>query len=320
MSNQLLSRIASGVRRRSLPLRLALPNLAAGSNPPSGRPVAIIGNGRSGTSWIGETIGSAPGVVYYREPCHPQVRYRRDDTVWSRYVAPGGRDADFEACLDRAFRGGYVGDPDLDPALRELRRSGDYRVVVKEVAAFLSAEWLCNRYDPLVVFAVRHPCPSVMSVHKLGLVEPEKRRFAELLANPELRDGVLADFIPHLEGLEDPLEVSAGIWALKNHVALDVARRRGDWIQVAYEDACLEPLETFRDLFTRLGLEWTADMEQRVIQSTSTAQDGPHATSKVSSRQVDAWRGKMTAGEKAMVRRAVEPFDFPFYNRDEDWR
>lgn len=320
MSHHLVSRIATGVHRRSLPLRLAVRNLTAGATPPSGRPVAIIGNGRSGTSWIGETVGSAPGVVYYREPCHPQVRYRRDDTVWSRYVPPDGTDVDFESCLDRAFRGGYVGDPDLEPALREVRRAGDYRVVVKEVAAFLSAEWLCRRYDPLVVLALRHPCPSVMSVHRLGLVEPERRRFAEMLANPALREGVLAEFIPHLEQLRDPLEVSAGIWALKNHVALDVAARRGDWIQVTYEEACLRPLETFRGLFEKLGLEWTAAVEAGVVESTSTAEEGPHATSKISSRQVDAWRARMSDEEKAKVRRAVEPFGFPFYNRDEDWR
>lgn len=307
-------------RRSARRWRVELSNLALSLQAPElGPPVAILGNGRSGTSWIGKTVGRAEGALYYREPCHPRTTGIDDDTVWSRYVPPDGDDPHFRRCLETAFRGRLldVNEWSLDEV--SARFGGTRRVVVKEVACFLSAEWVYRRWRPRTVIVVRHPCPSVRSVQRLGLAAPERRRFRELIENPRLVDEYLAPFLPHLQRLESPLELSAAIWAIKNHVAVQALARHPEWILMRYEDVCAQPLDRFRWLFEQLALPWSLELEQWLNESTTQWEAGPHATSKISSQQIDGWRQQMTPEERDTVRRVVAPFCLPFYQRDDEW-
>lgn len=296
-----------------------LGNRALAFRQPVGPPIAIVGNGRSGTSWIGRTVGQAAGTLYYREPCHPRTTGRDDDTVWSRYVPPEGDDPHFRRCLQHAFSGRMMNPSEWDLHVLMERLGESHRIVVKEVATFFSLEWLYRNWRPAIVIVVRHPCPSVRSVQRLGLAEPERRRYREIITNPLLVEQFLEPHMARLRALESPLEISAAIWAIKNMVALSALPQHPEWNVIRYEDVCLRPVDEFRALFKRINLTWSLEIEQWLNESTTQWEAGPHATSKISRRQVDAWRNAMSVSERDTVRRVVEPFGLPFYQHDQDW-
>ncbi|SMF39155.1 Sulfotransferase family protein [Alteromonadaceae bacterium Bs31] len=304
--------------RKSWPIQRSLINHSLNNASPKGPPIALLGNGRSGTSWVGRTLGYAPRVAYYREPCHPDISRVKDDSVWSRFVAPDEDDAYFRWCLDRAFTGKFIDQASFSLKSLALRKEKNYRVIVKEVACYLSAEWLARVWAPQVLIIIRHPCPSIASVGRLAIQEQERRRLGELIENPRLRDSYLSHLGTHLESLKTPIEVSSGIWAIKNYVVNQVAKKYPEWIWIRYEDICLDPLIQFRALYKKLGLEWTDDVQARIVETTTRPAD-KNRNARVSSNQVNKWRSMMTSIEIESVRKAIEPFELPFYQDISNW-
>ena len=193
---------------------------------PTKTPLMVLGNGRSGTSWVGKTLGLADDVIYYREPCNPKTAGIEDDTVWSRYVPADSSDAFFESRIETAFRGLMANGSTWDMHRCRSRLQGRSRVIVKEVATFLSIEWLDRRWQPDVLMMLRHPCAGGLSVSKLGLAKLEVGRLQSMLDDERLVTDHLTPFVPHLKTAKTPLEVSAAIWAIKNYVAFKAAARQ----------------------------------------------------------------------------------------------
>lgn len=279
------------------------------------RPLLIAGHGRSGTTWVGNVFANAARVLYCFEPGSPVVSKQGGLDTWFRYLRPGDRDRPLEQIFDAAFRGLPYG--------RRWRRSiwhrllPGYRIVVKEVAAFMCLEWLVARYDPAVLVVIRHPCPTILSELKQG-TDAEQSRLA-LLRQPYLWDGRLQFHRAALEQAQTPVEILAIIWAVRQRVLADALGRHPDWQLVFYEALCADPPGHFRRMFVTFGLPWTKQVEQYVIESSTVQAGGLYSGRRLSAQQVDKWRQEMSAAEIAAVRRAVEPFELPFYRDEADW-
>lgn len=312
-------RALEGVRRRAGRLALPLLNQGLRLRTPSGRPIFVTGNGRSGTSWIGETLSQAPGLVYYREPCNLSMTPEDDDTVWARYVEPGGQDPLFEAILAATF-GGRVDRYDPAPfRAAALRWRAPFRVLVKEVATFPSVEWVAQRWNPEVVLVVRHPCGCALSVESAEMGRTERARLQHLLEDDRRKGNHLEPYRAHLASVATPLEVSAAIWAIKSLIVAKAHARHAEWLLVHYEELCGDPLGGFRELYRRLALDWTPEVEEWTKKTTRETSAGAYSTSRVTALQRDAWRRAMTPRQIAEVRRIVQPFELPYFRTEADW-
>lgn len=315
----LTRRARAGIARRATSLARPLLDQTVRLRAPTGRPIFVTGNGRSGTSWIGKTLAQAPGLVYYREPCNLSLTRDDDDTVWARYVVPGGRDELFESLLESAFRG-RIHRHDPAPFQSAARRwRAPFRVLVKEVATFPSVEWVAQRWNPEVVLVVRHPCGCALSVENAEMGRTERARLQHLLADDERKQNHLEPYRAHLATVRTPLEVSAAIWSIKSLIVARAHARHPEWRLVRYEELCDDPLGGFRALFRSLALDWTSAVEAWTTETTRASSAGTFSTSRVSAQQRDAWRRAMTARQIAEVRRIVEPFGFPELATEADW-
>lgn len=279
------------------------------------RPLLITGHGRSGTTWVGNVFATSKRVLYCFEPGNPAVAKHGGNDVWFRYLQPGERDPLFEQLFDTAFRG--------LPYNRRWRRAAwhrlvpGYRMVVKEVAAFMSLEWLAGRYDPAVLIVIRHPCPTILSELAQG-TDPQQSRQA-LLRQPGLWEGEAAPYRVVLEAAESAVEILATIWAVRLCVLAGALARHPEWQVVQYEALCADPVVQFRQLFETLGLAWTATVEQFVIQSSTSHKPGHYSGVRLSAHQPDKWRQEMEPQAIEAVHRQVELFDLPFYHSTADW-
>ena len=240
--------------------------------------------------------------------------------VWSRYVLPGARDEFFESRLERAFSGRFwrgCGVP--------LRKIGQHlarepaRVVVKEVAAFLSVEWVAHLWRPQIVLIVRHPAAYAASVRNLRQEAEEIERFRLLRDNPVLQERFLGNLDPKLAPIREPLEASVASWAIRNVVVFETRKRYPEWRVVGYEAVAEDPLGQFKRLYEDLGLLWDASAREAIQRRSTTESAGQFATSRVSKKHIDAWRSRLSDDEILRIRKVLEIFELPIYSSTDDW-
>ena len=278
-----------------------------------GRPILVCGHERSGTNWILRTLGRAPGALCYLEPCLWYSTPGASESVQASYLRTGQPAPHFERALDGAFAGLTVPSRIWRARSPKLLRRAlpGHRVVVKEVNTLMSIEWVADRYDPLVVIPVRHPCPVVLSQLDRGVYA---RGWLDVLAaDDRLMADHLEPYRPVLTGATTPVAATAALWAARNRVVADQLGDHPDWRVAVYEDLARDPIGGFRALYDGLGLRWTRRVERYVTRTTTTPDTARFGTTRVSADQIDGWRSSMTAAQIAEVREVTEVFDLPWY-------
>ena len=280
------------------------------------KPIFITGHGRSGTSWIGNTFEQAPGILYYGEPCNPKVVKGGDFSHWFRYVRPDGSDQFFENCLDSAFNG-LVTDGSNWLKLPYRRFLPSSRAVIKEVASLLLLEWVYKRYQPEVLFVLRHPCAVALSERNKNT--PVERPIKEMLKQNDLVEDHLQPYLSVMEKAKTPFEIYGAIWGARNRVFVDLIQKYPEWKILFYEDLCENPIECFQELFDHFNLTWTGKVQKYINRTTIEKRPGNFSTYRITKDQTNKWKREMTTSEIEQVRTFVEPFNLPFYNKESDW-
>lgn len=278
--------------------------------------IFITGHGRSGTTWIGNTFKQAPGVLYYGEPCNPKVAKNGNYSHWFRYVHSDGTDPYFESCLDPAFKGLITAGSTwiMQPYRRFLPGA---RVVIKEVASLLLLEWVYKRYQPDILLVFRHPCAVALSEKNKNT--PVDDPIEEILKQEDLVNNHLSPYLSVLEKAKKPFEIYGALWGARNRVITDLNQKYPEWKVLFYEDLCDDPNKCFHELFDHFNLKWTEKVDRYVNRSTSKVKPGTFSPFRVTKNQTNKWKNKMTNDEIEQVRKFVEPFNLPYYNKESDW-
>ncbi|MDQ8203610.1 hypothetical protein [Pelagicoccus sp. SDUM812003] len=312
----LYSAIDKRLKGGTLSVRLALANQVAKANPPSKRGVAVFGTEFSGTSWVGKALAYSPDVAFYHRPNGTNDLSAQYEIEASRYLLPSDDDGFEDHNLRQAFNGRFVGLNELSADAIDLRRRGDYRVLVEEVASFLSIEWVARKWAPQVVVVTRHPCSHVRLAQNQGAAESEARQLNRILDCEALRSGILEPHLDRLSELKRPIERSAALWAIKNLVAHDAYSRNPDWVFVKYEDLCQDPIQRFKELYEELDLEWNLGAEDYLEYVSSDGCQPFVGVEPLNSKQVNRWKNEMSADDIRTIMRVVEPFGLPSYERN----
>ncbi len=260
--------------------------------PPLSPPTLLLSFPRSGSSWLGETLGQAANALYLREPIN--LSYQADGgrgTVVE--IDPAHPLPSYRLAATRAFHGIPAFKPGIVqwPDQWRLAQRSQRRVVIKEVNP-RACPWLLTEFRPHVVFLTRHPAAVSLSYRRMGWwpgTTPEQwEKHGARQAN-----------------------------ALR--VAWDALREYPDQRTVTYEDLCAEPMTVFRSLFAFCGLTWDAASAAFIQRHTTQGDGAPGGTSRHSQAMPDAWRGRVSAEELAALRRGFAAAALPWYNHDDDW-
>lgn len=265
-------------------------------------PILVLGMPRSGTTWVGRTLGDAPSAIYFNEP------------VSEVHVAEQGRATFFEVDPDNPpssyvwpVRFAAAGVPAFGPStvapVGVFARLGK-RVVIKEVNP-LAVEWYGRALAPTLIYLVRHPAAVAVSLHERGWGW----------------DGIYEQRFPKRTSLpEAPPNFWGRIGAIQG-IALGMAT--SVTALVAYEDLCRNPEPAFRDLYDIAGLTWTDDVAASLGAATqgmiTRGADDPLGTTRNTAAMADAWRTRVTAEQLADVRAGWEATNPSRYTDDADW-
>lgn len=290
----------------------------AGANG-SSRPILLLGVARSGTSWLGHTLGRAPGVRFYYEPdnidADPTGARRPGGLGFGPYPIIDVNDSGspFAAVWDLVFAGRMPEvekKPILLPArlvLRLPRRIRDplvhgaaaamarfplrgARPIVKSIYTVFSAEWLTARYRPDVLVIQRNPLNVISSWRQLDIP------LFDLSSRRDIRERYLEPL-----GIDPPADRDSSLARIAWHVALlthvlgETSERHPEWRLITHEDLCVEPMIAMRAIFDEVGLTWTSEVE-RFLEASNRPGEGLKPV-RVSTEQPDRWRKRLTPDE-----------------------
>lgn len=287
----------------------------ANARHPLSPPVLIISLPRSGSSWVGDTLGASPGALYLREPINQAYTARRSDLPTVHEMTEEIANSAYQAIAADALGGmpafprGVVRRPDQWRLSSRTRR----RPVVKEVNPLATA-WLAENFRPRIIFLRRHPAAVAHSVHRQGWTGLQfQRKF-----QPET---------VKKWNLDRP-EFARSFWtrhgafqALVMIKTMEALEAYGEFLPVCYETVCESPVEQFRAMYEYAELPWSDEVEQMVLsRSSSSSHDrsDTYGTARDSRKMIESWRRDMDDASLAEVRDAYLALDSPFYGPD-DW-
>jgi len=303
------------------------------------RPVAprvIAGTGRSGTTWLLDTLAEANGLRAVFEPLHP-AGLREAAPFANRWVAPDAEWPELERFMARALSGRYLGLwPDLrtrpdrlfdlsEPKalvgqyrrllgrgvryLRERRRP----VLVKFIRANLMLGWLVHRFGARVVLVVRHPGGVVASTMKLGGRDwHHSTRLERYRSEPALAP-YLARLEPVLGGDPSPVAAHAALWCIENAVPLELAASWGI-TAVHYESLLLGDEESWKRVLAALDLDRRPPRELLERPSQQAAPDMRRAS--FDAAQLGRWRETLGERERALMASVLDAFGVAAYSME----
>jgi hypothetical protein len=302
------------------------------------RPILVTGVPRSGTTWVGRALYAGGEIGYLNEPFNLATSpgtIRVPVAHWYPYITVENERAVLEPLADvLAFR--Y-------PLARELRRcrrrvdlrhtikmwrSFQYgrsrRPLVKEPHAVFSAEWFATRLGSEVVITVRHPAAVVSSWKRLGW----DFDFRHLLDQPALMGDLLDPFRSEMEAALTPpgalIDRVALLWRVVYECVGRFEERSRGFSVVRHEDLSRDPVGGYRRLYDALDLTLSPAAETAIRAASSsdnpteTRVENPHETRLDSRANLENWKRRLTAEERARIRRVTEETASHYYP-DEKW-
>ncbi|MCU0285316.1 MAG: sulfotransferase domain-containing protein [Acidobacteria bacterium] len=279
--------------------------------------ILVISLPRSGSSWVGEILGSARNALYLREPI-TQSHFAEGGKITLVDIDPNLHPVNYQHFGHLAFSGlpAFPGTVVIFPNQWGLTARKNKRLVIKEVNP-LAFEWILPKYKPRIILLVRHPAAVALSWKRLGWI-PTKEDL--LYSTGRLLNGSLSRWKENIMSAANFWELQGALQGAVLRKALDCVANHDDARIIIYEKLCASYRDTFHELFRFSQLQWDNHIEE-LIAAKSSGDDSvnPYGTMRNSKKMPNAWKDKIPAAELDNLRKYFSAFNLPFYNNPEDW-
>lgn len=275
-------------------------------------PILVTGAHRTGTTWVGKLLASAPGISYLSEPLNVLHRpgvFSARVPFWYTYICPENGDEYLPSYRDLlSYRYHFGAELASLRSLRDWARMGrDVAIfargrlsgrtpLLKDPFAVFSLVWFAETFRCRIVTTVRHPAAFASGLKRLGW----SFNFADLLEQPLLMRDQLEPFRASMQSSSaaDVVGQAGVLWAAI-YGTLQRLKAVVPAIQVVrHEDLAADPLTGFRRLFDCLGLEYTRSAQRAILDSSR-----PDNPSELSKRRVHSVKMDSRASLKNWKRR-----------------
>jgi Sulfotransferase domain len=263
--------------------------------------VLLVGDGRSGTTWVSDIINYDNSYRYLFEPFHPCYVDLFKEFKYFQYIRPNSSESRFLEPVERVLTGRYR-HPRAD------RHNWNFfcsRRLIKDIFAHLFLKWIAEQFRGIpIVLLLRHPC--AVAVSKLNLedfvwgVNP-----AELLNQTELVEDHLAPFAADIKRIDDEFEKHILHWAIVHYVPLAQFKERGIHM-LFYEHLCTNREKEIQRLFAFLGKPFDPRVVGSSRRASVTSRGGSAVVHKTN--LISSWRKKVTSRQRARARQILSLF------------
>ena len=302
----------------------------------NGKPILITGSHRSGSTWTGRMIALSPSVAYIHEPFHlhhrPGICKAKFD-YWFQYICDENESLyleDIEDCV--CFKFHFLEEfrsvkslKDDVRLLRDYSRFAKYRALkkqalIKDPIAVFSTEWLAKRFNMNVIVLIRHPAAFAGSLKKAKWNHP----FSHFLQQPLLMQHHLfkykSEIVEYSKTEKDIVDQAILLWNLIHYMILKYRKNNPDWIFVKHEDLSKHPIEEFGNLYNRLGLNYSADIQEKIkgFSFVNPREGNMDGLKRESKSNIWSWKRRLTVDEVEKIKKNTNEIAKEFYS-EEDW-
>jgi hypothetical protein len=304
------------------------------------RHILVTGIHRSGTTFVGRMLSTAPHTGYIQEPFNPDLGVNGIDT-WYLYIREGMPEEERYAGIVRSILSGRAryrrrtghaggmlrkfgrkvgGSRDYLEYLASTRLPGSRRLILKDPVASLSSEWFHRRFGMDVLILLRHPAGFITSTMRLGW----DFDFSNLTSQAPLMEEHLGGILDSVDTVSmSPLERGALLWRCIYSVLAVIADRNPGVRMIRLEDISSSPVEEFKEIHRYLDLPFTERSLRAIREFTGTnnpvgATEGEaHSLRRSSGRLAGLWRNSLDEAQAARIRELAGPVAERYYR--EDW-
>ena len=299
--------------------------------------VAILGFGRSGTTWLSDIVSKAAGRALLFEPWHPDVlaesrelSYRTSYTEQeSEFLAAHLRDTLAKKRRSAWLLRNHLPAPvhEVDPRFVEQVWDEIQVLGFKAIRASMIPEWVVTHAARRCVFLVRHPLAVVASIHRRSnFWEFGWPGTFDLFVRNALHRGdpatePIAEIYARRPAPEGEVDRIALMWAITHAIALPRLERAGIPV-VFYEDLYDRPFMWARTALAHLGLEEHGLLPTYLFTPAMTTHRTLHGTDGLYDARGERiapdffWRETLDADDQRTVLETVEAFGVGLYAAD----
>lgn len=300
-------------------------------------PILVTGAHRTGTTWVGKMLAAHPQIAYISEPLNVWHRpgvFSAPVEQWYTYICEENETAfltAFDKMLD--FRYGLWNETLSLRSRKDMLRMGrdfltflrgrrlSQRPLLKDPFAVFSAPWFARRLGCKVVITVRHPAGFASSLKRLSW----HFDFTNLIQQPLLMRDWLEEDRAAMETMpgNDIIGQAALLWRMVYRVVAKFKALYPSILIIRHEDLSRDPLLGYRTLYNNLNLDFTPQIEQTILSTSSSENPSELSKKKVHAVKLDSranlenWKKRLSNEEIRRVRQISEESAALFYSNSE---
>lgn len=274
----------------------------------------LIGDGRSGTTWVSELVNHDQHYREMFEPFHPGIIPRMKFLQPLQYVRTGDPQPALHKAAEAVFSGKLT-HPRVDEHNRLRCHHG---LLVKDVFAGLFAHWASVRFPKIkIILLIRNPFAVALSKQKM-----HKKSF--WVTDPLFllnQASLFRDFLYPFEDLikktaekKDPVLNQVLIWSIINHVPLNQFAP-GRLYPLFYEHVYTDPQQEINDLFSDFMEKKTVRLDPETVRQPSSYA-GKHSTLRKGQSPLTAWQDELSTQQIDAGLNILEAFGFDGLYKD----
>jgi hypothetical protein len=280
------------------------------TKPNSKDAIILVGSGRSGTTWIQNSLAKNTKHQPIFEPLNPNfieparkllaTTPMNEPLVYSPYLRA---DDDYPYWYEflNNFLSGNIRNYWTDKQNFSLFPRG---YIIKLIRANLMLGYLIKNFKPRLIYIMRHPCAVVSSRLKLKW----QVSLSGLYTQPKLLEDYLTPFLSDIEKETNPIGIHAIWWAIENYVALKELQGN-EYFFVHYEDVCLNPREWFSGIEDWLGLVTNRKEDVPIFHQA----DKDHQDKTMRTR-LNSWKTEMSPEQIRLTLKWANIFGLDYYS------
>ncbi len=270
--------------------------------------VWIIGDGRSGTTWVSDIINYDKRFRELFEPFHPDWVDKMSFLEYHQYIRPSQENLEFYEIANDVFTGNFY-HPRIDRTSKKLFYDG---LLLKDISTNLFAYHVHQKFKKVkIVLLIRNPFAVAFSKYKKRkwnwMSEPEKFLQQEFLYQDYLKP--FESLIAEVAKSEDYIVKQILIWCVINYVPLKQFKKE-ELCVIFYENLVMNPNEETTRILNELGLS----SESNAIKIPQNLIDKPSIVSEKRSvpfsETLNLWRDEANEEQLKKGQEILEQFGF----------
>ncbi|MFK7803655.1 MAG: sulfotransferase [Anaerolineae bacterium] len=267
--------------------------------------IILAGSGRSGTTWLGNIISANPNIGILFEP----FDHRRVPEIEPLKLFTYARTGQEYPAIEQVVHDMLMGQITNEWVDQQKRRTHLFvrKNLVKTIRANLMLGWITKKFNPKVVYAMRHPCAVIHSRIKLNWTTS----LDHFLHQEELVEDYLSDHVGWIQDSTDLVEQQAIVWCIENLVPLHQIAKH-NWLLCTYEHMVRDPFNESTKVLKHLDISPTW-FTRRALNRASMVSRPDSAINSGSDPLAD-WQKKLSADDVSKILNVLERFEIDIYS------